>query len=66
MDRAAKLADKAREYLLYEALGAFAPDVARRATRLSLIEDAVAMGLDADKEASAYADEALTAAGATP
>lgn len=65
MDRAAKLAAEAREYLANEVCWSGSRDHARQVTRICLAECATDLGF-APNEISAAIDEALTAAGATP
>lgn len=65
MDRAAKLAAEARQYLANEVCWHGQREQARQVTRLCLIECARDHGFS-DLEISAAVDEALTTAGTMP
>jgi hypothetical protein len=65
MDRAAKLADHARQMLHFEQESFASFEAKRMTTRQMLCEEAEDLGF-APNEISAAVDEALTAAGQTP
>jgi len=67
MDRAAKLAAEARDFLQFERQHAhrFTADWAREVTRETLADRAVELGFS-NLEISAAVDQALTDAGTTP
>ncbi len=65
MDRAAKLAAEAREYLELGPLCFLSPENALKATRKVLAVSAECLGF-APNEISAAVDQALTDAGTTP
>lgn len=65
MDRAAKLAAEAREYLANEVCWSGSREQARQVTRICLAECAADFGF-ATNEISSAIDQALTDAGATP
>lgn len=67
MDRAAKLAAEARQFLdLERKCAQHDLEAARSLTRLCLSARAFELGYSTELEISAAIDEALTAAGATP
>jgi hypothetical protein len=66
MDRAAKLAEAAKEYIELEPLCFLSPQNGRRATRRALAGHARELGFDSKTEISAAIDQALKDAGTGP
>lgn len=64
--RIARLTDRARKMIRFEAESFVSREAARMVTRQMLAEDAELMGFDPKTEVSAAVDEAITAAGSVP